>query len=136
MRRVFDVMVEHYLLLGIQGVPERLGCTTDDLWEYDRDIENVRRTAEHRGHTADLRVGLQFILGRRDFDLKSFYRTSFPWSEEDLREAIEYMYQKLHPDDPIPDGGPRDALLVPCDWPEWNLTMPGSPDDAPKPTAR
>lgn len=129
MRRIFTEMLKNYIDLGIQGVPDRLGCTTDDLWEYDRDIENVRRTAEYHRHTDDLRLGLQKLLGQRDFELTKFYRTSFPWSAEDLREALEYMYSKLYPNDPIPDGGPRDAVLVHCDWPEWNLMMPGSPDD-------
>ena len=71
-----------------------------DLTEFDDYIENLRDSANERGHLDAVRVGLAEAL-QSDDDIRDLARADFAWREPQLRRIIQYAYDKLFPDHPI-----------------------------------
>ena len=86
----------------------------DELHGYAQCVNWMKGNAEKRGELDLLKLAFEHILANPDVDCERLAGGRYPYDDEEMREIIEYAWQKLWPDaPPIPDGGPPDVTIVP-----------------------
>jgi hypothetical protein len=119
--KISESMVEFYLTkvtnLWIidHGVPPYNPSEYDDYY-----IEDIKQSAIYRDDLDTLKLALEHIMSNPEIDTGRLADSEYDWEDEEVRELIRYIWNKIWPDSsPIPPGGPPGVKLVKMSLKEW-----------------
>ena len=104
-------MIAHYfgvLLSKIEDYDESVyyvapsGELLLKLSELDKDIEWIRKEAEHYNEMSLLRLAIEHLLLHSELKIMKYTHGHYLHSEEALRQALAYLHEKLWPKTPLP----------------------------------
>lgn len=90
---------------------------------YGRQVTVLESLALKNQEDDVLRLGFEHILGNPAFDCTPVSGGRYPYTSDQIREIIGFVWQTLWPDaGPVPPGGPPDVRLVPMPLEAWRAT--------------
>ena len=111
------------VVLSEHRLRKHLGCLTNNEWledEWPEDLEgyyghalDIESRARYEGYLEQLRLGIEYVLGNPDLDIKFLMNNPHFCEQNELRELLRYVWEVLWPNAlPIPPGGPSGVTIV------------------------
>ena len=129
--RIYEELAVNWVWDLVNEVQEST-VPLDELHRFDAFMQDVRNGLDWYEQDEPLRLSLEHLLAKPDYDLSTFFLGSSFETDEEMRPIVTYFYERLWPDaPPIPEGGPPNVELVPAPPPDWNVGDRWGPDAPP-----
>jgi hypothetical protein len=116
-------LLRHYVDYVAAGWFDPEAFPPDDVREYGKHVEELRKAALAHHEMDALRLGLDYVLAHPDLDVSDIGRTRYPYSDDEVREIMKFIRKTIWPDTPVLSaeelGGIR---LIKTTLAEWKAT--------------
>lgn len=128
--KISKTMLKHYLSYLTVGHFGDHAHPAEDFADYAPIVRNIQVLAQASGDLHWLKRGLEHLLITDGLRLKEYDGGYYPYSPEQIREHLVFLWRALSPGEELPD--PADAPAVELvamsaeDWLDYRQRMTGA----------
>jgi hypothetical protein len=113
-------LVDYYMRLVTAQWFAHFPAPPQILSEYSFGVEQMRHHAAVFGELDALRLGIEYLLSRKDVSCVGLGGADYPYTDSQIRDILQFAYDVIWPDaKPLPASGPRGVTLVDIPVQEW-----------------
>lgn len=93
-----ESLISYYLSPITIGYFDHAASPPTHLRDYDAQLPAIEYLAVRQGELTHLRLGLEHILLHPELDCRVFSGGRFPYTSQQMRAIVHYVWQSLWPD--------------------------------------